>query len=87
MIQFVVHGGYGKTATTFLQEEIFSRLDSVLYLGKFHHKPFLSKLDKAFCDVFMPTELDARPRASNSCLTIPVLSEILLSLMQKTEKK
>jgi hypothetical protein len=30
----VVHVGYGKTATTWLQERIFGQLDSGVYLGK-----------------------------------------------------
>jgi hypothetical protein len=53
MIRFIVHGGYGKTATTFLQEKIFSHLNDVLYLGKFKDGKILSdELTRLYYTIF-----------------------------------
>lgn len=33
-MKLILHGGYAKTATTYLQEHIFPRLDGIAYLGR-----------------------------------------------------
>lgn len=89
MIRFIVHGGYGKTATTFLQVNIFSRLNDVLYLGKLKDDKMLSdELQRAYYTVF-PSFIGMATDdifARNSSLLIPLFGDILLKEMKQAGK-
>ena len=89
MVRFVVHGGYGKTATTFLQSNVFPHLNDVLYFGKYedltmlsdelknmYHSVFLSVVDRSINDMC----------ARNSSLLIPLLGDILIGEMKQAKK-
>lgn len=87
MIRFVIHGGYGKTATTFLQEKIFSHLNDVLYLGKLQNDKFISdELYKAYYDLFPPLYNKELVRARNSSILLPHLGDLLLKEIGQAKK-
>lgn len=55
MKQLVVHVGYPKTATTTLQEKVFTKLQGINYLGKAHYygsSKRLNKKDQLFLERF-----------------------------------
>jgi len=88
VIRFIVHGGYGKTATTFLQEKIFCHLDDVLYFGKGENgKMFSDELQKLYYTLF-PSLSDSASitRARNSSMLIPCIGDLLLREMKQAEK-
>jgi hypothetical protein len=92
MITFVVHVGYGKSGTSFLQQKVFSELDDdVLFLGKTSSNHLISdELDKLFYLVF-PSLINPKHkndiRARNSSLTIPLFADLLLKFMYESNKK
>jgi len=87
MVRFIVHGGYGKTATTFLQEKIFFHLDDVLYLGKFNSKMIHEELHKFYYTIFPSfVGMVSFIRARNSSLLISCFGDVLLRKMKQTDK-
>lgn len=89
MVRFILHGGYGKTATTFLQKNLFSHLNDVLYLGKLQDGKMLSdELQRIYYTIFPSFAGMAINdiRARNSSLLIPLFGDILLSEMKQAKK-
>lgn len=89
MVRFIVHPGYAKTATTFLQRKIFSQLKDVLYLGMFPDSSMLSNgLTTMFGTIFPRfTDIGTNEiRARNSSLLIPTLGNLILREMDKHQK-
>ena len=89
MVTFIVHGGYGKTATSFLQQIVFSHLDDVLYFGKLKDDKMLpDELGRLYYEIFPPFSRTVLPmRARNSSLLIPQLGDLLIKEMKKASKK
>ena len=90
MVRFIVHGGYGKTATTLCQENIFPHLNDVLYLGKFqeHGKMLSDELGRMYHLIFPSfVGMDVNDvRARNSSLLIPLLGDILVKEIKQAQK-
>ena len=89
MVRFIIHGGYGKTATTFLQENIFPHLNDVLYLGKRQDLTMLSEELRSLFHFVFPS-FYGMPRhdmhARNSSLLIPLLGDVILRAMEQFKK-
>lgn len=89
MIRFIIHPGYAKTATTFLQENIFSQLDDVLYLGMFRDSLMLSNDFTTMFSTIFPRFINTgvnEIRARNSSLLIPTLGDLVLKEITKEKK-
>ena len=101
MVKFIVHGGYSKTATTFLQKKIFPYLGDVLYFGKQDGKIIPEELNDLYHIIFpsgvnmhhlyrlffpsIASNVSYR-RTINSSLIIPLFGDILLREMKKSGK-
>ena len=44
-MRLIIHPGYSRTATTYLQDNIFCSLNSIFYLGKHLNKKYKLNLD------------------------------------------
>lgn len=89
MARFIVHGGYGKTATTFLQKNVFSHLNDVLYFGKLQDGNMLfDELQRIYYTIFPSfSGMSINDiRARNSSLLIPLFGDILLREMKQAKK-
>ena len=90
MATFIIHGGYGKTATTFLQKNIFAHLDDVLFLGKHPDEKMLTEEIHALYYALFPSFVGADKfsiHACNSSLLIHKLGDILIREMKESTKK
>ncbi len=89
MIRVIVHGGYVKTATTFLQDKIFSQLSDVSYLGKLHGGKMISPEFKRCYQSIFPSLSASKStvRARNSAPLISCLGDILLNQIKQTKKE
>lgn len=84
-LHIVFHVGYGKTGTTWLQKNIFPKLNNCLYLGKFEDNVMLNDdLKQAHSKLFNPMYGLKRYRSRNSYSFIKnyvdlIYAEILLN--------
>ena len=88
MASFVVHGGYKKTGTSFLQEHIFSHLNDVFYIGKRTGKMFSHEIQTKYQRLFPHSYSTVRQDlcVSNSSLLISSFGDILLKKIKETKK-
>jgi|GEM_PF-3994014 len=90
MIRFIVHGGYGKTATSFLQEKIFMELDDVLYLGKEPDGSMISDELKEHYHALFPfisQKKFQKLRARNSSLMIAEIGDLILEEIRRCNQE
>lgn len=65
-VKIIVHAGYGKTATTFLQQSIFSKLEDVVYVGKepYLNSELMTVHERLFSPLYQRNEFTVRARNS-----------------------
>ena len=91
MSQFnlVIHAGYGKTGTTWLQQNIFPNIPDCIYFGKYPEKNdllFDKTLHKRFYQLFNPLYSIKNYRSRNSHMLIKLLAqEISNAVLKKSE--
>jgi len=88
-IKIIFHCGYGKAATTFMQEEIFSKMSSVLYLGKLKNGEMITQeLNNSFYKLF-PSIIKGNPEtylARNSTYLVEEFGSLLVDIINKNRK-
>jgi len=85
----VIHPGYGKTATTWLQQNIFPNIRDCIYFGKYPEENdllFDKTLHKRFYQLFNPLYSIKNYRSRNSHMLIKLLAqEISNAVLKKSE--
>ncbi len=77
--QLLIHAGYGKTATTWLQRRVFPNIPDSIYLGK---DPFIDPaLEDIHKQLFQPLYAIDRYRARNSAMLVNDYAACIRSLV------
>ena len=79
--QLLIHAGYGKTATTWLQRKIFPNIPDSIYLGK---DPFLSKqFERLHYKLFTPFYSIDKYYARNSAMMISDYAKMIKDVVYR----
>lgn len=86
-VTFLIHAGYGKTATTFLQQNVFSKLNDVIYLGKdpYLHAGLKTAHENLFRPLYQRNEFTLRAR--NSSPLIATYGDLILAEIRRQPAK